>query len=100
MPQMNTDTAAMQATAAAFDASAGQLRASMASVDAEASGLVPTLQGQTGLAAQDALMRYKEAQQAVITRLDTIGQNIGLGGRDYEGTDVDHAANVRGALGI
>ncbi|SHU26501.1 WXG repeat protein [Mycobacteroides abscessus subsp. abscessus] len=85
--QMHTDEAAMAQAASQFDTNSAQLKTYMKVVEGIGDGLVPTFKGQSGTAAQASLMRYKEAEQALVTELDTISQNIRESGLQYGSTD-------------
>ncbi len=60
--------------------------------------MVSQLRGQTGLAVQSALARYKAAQTPVITELDTISANIRESGLSYSSTDSDGSSFVASAF--
>ena len=97
---MNTDTAVLAAEAANFERISGELKAVMGQVDATAGGLQPVWQGQAGIAAQGALIRFQEAALKQQQALTDISTNIATSGTQYSTTDDDQASTLHGAMGI
>ncbi|BBY94726.1 ESAT-6-like protein EsxB [Mycobacterium gallinarum] len=95
---METDAAVLAKEAGNFERISGELQAIMSQVDATANGLRPAWQGDSGTAAQAALVRYQEAAQTQRTLLDEISMNIHSSGTDYTATDTDQASVVQTAM--
>ena len=95
---MHTDEAGMMQAASDYDRISGELTARLRAIEAEADALVPTLQGQTGTAAQAAHMRYSEAANAEIVELATISNDIHSSGIRYGDTDAGGSHLVNAAF--
>lgn len=95
---METDAAVLAKEAGNFERISGELQAIMHQVDATANGLRPAWQGDSGNAAQAAMLRYQEAAQSQRTLLDEISVNIHGSGVEYTATDADQASVVQTAM--
>ncbi len=95
---LHTDEAALGQAASDYDRIAGELTARLRAVQAEADGLVPHLQGQTGSAAQASAARYSEAANAEVVALQQIATDIHGSAVSYGNTDTDGASLVNAAF--
>lgn len=96
--QMHTDEGGMAAAAGQFDTNCAQLKTLLNGVDDIAQGLMPQFKGQSGSAAQAALARYRQAQQPLISEMDTISQNIRESGLQYGSADQAGVAPITNAF--
>ncbi|BBX30651.1 hypothetical protein A5768_08105 [Mycolicibacterium fortuitum] len=95
---MHTDEEGMAAAASDYDRISGELQGRLRAIEAEADSLVPTLQGQTGTAAQASAARYSEAANAEIVELTSISERIHSSGLRYGDTDSDGSHLVNNAF--
>ncbi|SKN01934.1 WXG repeat protein [Mycobacteroides abscessus subsp. massiliense] len=96
--QMHTDEGGMAAAAGQFDHNCAQLKTLLKTVDGIGQALVPQFKGQSGSAAQAALARYQQAQQPLISEMDTISQNIRESGLQYGSSDQAGVAPITNAF--
>jgi WXG100 family type VII secretion target len=99
MTQMNTDAAVLAKEAANFERISGELKGVIAHVESTGGQLAAQWQGQAGMAAQNALLRFQEAAQQQIQQLNDISGNIHTAGAGYTSTDEDQSAAVTAAMG-
>lgn len=95
---MHTDDPVLIQSAADYDRISGELQSRLRAIEAEADALMPSLQGQTGTAAQQAAARYNEAANAEINELQTISQNIHHSGVQYSSSDAGGSDLVNAAF--
>lgn len=100
MAQMNTDAAVLAKEAANFERISGELRGVRAHVESTAGMLAADMVGQSGTAAQQALLRYQEAATQQEQLLMDISSNIHTAGVQYTSTDEDQAGTLSSAMNI
>ncbi|UNB52765.1 WXG100 family type VII secretion target [Mycolicibacterium sp. YH-1] len=100
MSQMNTDAAVLAKEAANFERISGELKGVIAHVESTGGSVAAQWQGQAGMAAQNALVRFQEAAQQQIQQLNDISSNIHVAGTQYTSTDEDHSAALANTMGI
>jgi WXG100 family type VII secretion target len=89
---LQTDSAVLASEASNFERIAASLQGIMGQVDSTAGSMQVHLQGQSGIAAQAAFVRYQEAAQVQKAALDEISASIHTGGVQYASTDEDQGA--------
>ena len=97
---METDAAVLSAEAANFDRIAGELKAIISAVESAGADLAAGWQGQAGTAAQQALVRFKEAGDKQERELSDISTDIAGAGIDYSASDEEQAGGLSGAMNI
>lgn len=100
MAQMNTDAAVLAKEASNFERISGELKGIRAQVESTAGALATQMQGQSGTAAQQALMRYQEAANQQEQALMDISSNIHTSGMQYTATDEDQAGTLSSAMNL
>lgn len=98
MAQMNTDAAVLAREAGNFERISGELKGVIAHVDATAGALQGALQGESGRAANAALLRFQEAANKQIQELNDISNNISTAGVHYTSTDEDQSSSLASAM--
>ncbi len=94
MAEMRTDAATLSAEAANFDRISNELQQVIRQVDSVGSELASHWRGQAGGAAQQALLRFREAGQAQIKALTDISTNISQAGIQYSSADDEQAGSL------
>ena len=100
MAQMNTDAAVLAKEAANFERISGELKGVIALVESTAGALAGQWQGQAGVAAQAALVRFQEAAAKQVQELNDISGNIHTSGLQYTATDEDQSATLASAMNL
>jgi WXG100 family type VII secretion target len=95
---MNTDAAVLAKEAANFERISGELKGVIAHVESTGGSLAAQWQGQAGMAAQNALVRFQEAAQQQIQQLNDISGNIHVAGTQYTSTDDDQSAALAATM--
>jgi ESAT-6 family protein len=97
---LQTDAAVLASEASNFERISGELRSVMAQVESTAGSLAAHLVGQSGTAAQAALMRFNEAAAQQTKELNDISANIHTGGVHYTSTDEDQSSSLSQSMHI
>lgn len=92
--EMRTDAATLSAEAANFETISNDLQTEIRNVDAVGAELASQWTGRAGTAAQEALVRFREAGQAQIKALEDISRNIQTAGIQYSASDDEQASSL------
>jgi WXG100 family type VII secretion target len=94
MAEMRTDSATLSAEASNFETISNDLQSEIRNVDAVGAELAAQWTGRAGAAAQEALVRFREAGQAQIKALSDISTNIQTAGIQYAAADDEQAGSL------
>jgi len=97
---METDSAVLSREAGNFDKIAGELKAIISAVESAGADLAAGWQGQAGTAAQQALVRFKEAGDKQEKELADISTDLAGSGIEYDAEDDQEAGGLSGAMNI
>ena len=97
---MQTEAAILSAEAANFDRIAGELKAVIHGVDSSGGELAIAFQGEAGKAAQNALVRFREAARAQESQLIDISSNISQAGVKYSSSDDEQAQSLSSQMNL
>ncbi|HEX2213004.1 MAG TPA: WXG100 family type VII secretion target, partial [Mycobacterium sp.] len=81
-----------------FERISGELKAVIGQVEATGGALAAQWRGQSGAAAQAALLRFQEAAARQIHELNDISANIHTSGVQYTATDEDQSSSLESLM--
>ncbi|CAM4309664.1 Secreted antigenic protein MTSA-10 [Mycobacterium basiliense] len=92
MSEMTTDVATLTSQAHRFEHIADELKESIRRVELTASGLLLAWRGQASLAAQAAIVLFRQAASHQVKQLNEISTKISTAAMHYQQTDSDQTS--------